>query len=89
MISALIPSFSSDFFGKLNSAIMKRPDISLFLPLIRTEQAIVSPGDYKIFKGSYWEKEKYGVINAKNILAINSGMVILSIAKKSYLPLKA
>jgi len=69
-------SFSSDFFEKLNSAILKHSTINLFLPLIRAKQAIVSPGDYKIFKGSYWKKEKYGVIKAKNILAINSGMVI-------------
>ena len=69
-------SFSSDYLEKLNSAIIKHPSINLFLPLIKSEQTIVSPGDYKIFKGSYWKKEKYGIINAKNILAINSGMVI-------------
>ena len=69
-------SFSSDYLEKLNSAIIKHASINLFLPLIRTEQAIVSPGNYKIFKGSYWKKEKYGIIKAKNILAINSGMVI-------------
>ena len=69
-------SFSSDYLEKLNSAIIKHPSINLFLPLIRAEHNIVSPGDYKIFKGSYWKKEKYGIINAKNILAINSGMAI-------------
>jgi len=69
-------SFSSDFLEKLNSAIIKHPSINLFLPLIKSEQTIVSPGDYKIFKGSYWKKERYGIIDAKNILAINSGMAI-------------
>ena len=69
-------SFSSDYLEKLNSAIIKQPSINLFLPLIKSEQTIVSPGDYKIFKGSYWKKERYGIIDAKNILAINSGMVI-------------
>ena len=69
-------SFSSDYLEKLNSAITKHPSINLFLPLIKSEQTIVSPGDYKIFKGSYWKKERYGIIDAKNILAINSGMVI-------------
>ena len=69
-------SFSSDYLEKLNSAITKHPSINLFLPVIKSEETIVSPGDYKIFKGKYWEKEKYGIINAKNILAINSGMVI-------------
>ena len=71
-------SFSNEYFKKLNIAIIKHPSINLFLPLIKSEQTIVSPGDYKIFKGSYWKKEKYGIINAKNILAINSGMVINS-----------
>ena len=69
-------SFSSDYLEKLNSAIIKHPSINLFLPLIKSQQTIVSPGDYKIFKGSYWKKERYGIIDAKNILAINSGMVI-------------
>jgi len=69
-------SFSSDYLEKLNSAIIKHSSINLFLPLIKSEQTIVSPGDYKIFKGSYWGKEKYGIIDTKNILAINSGMVI-------------
>ena len=69
-------SFASDYFEKLNSGIEKHSDVNLFLPLVKSEQTIVSPGDYKIFKGSYWEKEQYGVISAKNILAINSGMVI-------------
>jgi hypothetical protein len=69
-------SFSNEYFQKLNSAIIKHPSINLFLPLIKSEQTIVSPGDYKIFKGSYWKKEKYGIIDAKNILAINSGMAI-------------
>ena len=69
-------SFSSKYIVKLNTAILKHPAVNLFLPLIKSEQTIISPGDYKIFKGSYWKKEKYGVIDAKNILAINSGMVI-------------
>ena len=69
-------SFSSIYFEKLNIAIIKNSTINLFLPLIKANHTIVSPGDYKIFKGSYWKKEKYGIINSKNILAINSGMVI-------------
>tara|TARA_X000000368_G_scaffold418501_1_gene418452 strand:+ start:3174 stop:4007 length:834 start_codon:yes stop_codon:yes gene_type:complete len=69
-------SFSSDYLEKLNSAIIKNPSINLFLPLIKSQQTIVSPGNYKIFKGSYWRKEKYGIIDSEDILAINSGMVI-------------
>ena len=69
-------SFSIDFFEKLNNAIFKNSTINLFLPIVKAEQTIVSPGDYKTFKGSYWKKEKSGLIKAKNVLAINSGMVI-------------
>jgi GT2 family glycosyltransferase len=78
-------SFSSDYLEKLNCAIIKHPSINLFLPLIKSEKTIVSPGDYKIFKGSYWKKEQYGLIDAKNILAINSGMAInFNYLKNSY-----
>ena len=69
-------SFESDYFEKLNSAVTEHSSINLFLPLIKSGKTIVSPGDYKIFKGSYWKKEQYGIIDAKNILAINSGMAI-------------
>ena len=51
-------SFSSDYLEKLNSAIIKHSSINLFLPLIKSKQTIVSPGDYKVFKGSYWKKRK-------------------------------
>jgi len=78
-------SFSSDYLEKINKAINKHPTINLFLPLIKSDKTIVSPGNYKIFKGSYWKKEKYGIINSKNILAINSGMVInFNYLKNSY-----
>ena len=79
-------SFSSDYLEKINKAINKHPTINLFLPLIKSDKTIVSPGNYKIFKGSYWKKEKYGIINSKNILAINSGMVInFNYLKNSYI----
>lgn len=69
-------SFSCHYFKKLNKAIIKHPSINLFLPIVKSDRTIVSPGNYKLFKGSYWNKEQYGVIYAKNIIAINSGMVI-------------
>lgn len=69
-------SFSIDFFEKLNNAILKNSTINLFLPIVKSEQTIVSPGAYNTFKGSYWKNEKYGLIKAQNVLAINSGMVI-------------
>ena len=69
-------SFSGDYLEKLNMATIKHPYINLFLPLIKSGQTIVSPGDYQIFKGRYWKKERFGIMNAKHILAINSGMAI-------------
>lgn len=69
-------SFSKDYLLEIEKSINKNKDINLFLPIVKSNNTIVSPGDYKIFKGSYWRKEIYGKINSKNILAINSGMVI-------------
>ena len=69
-------SFTSDYFHKTEIAINTNPDINLYLPIVKSGFIIVSPGNYKVFKGSYWEKEKYGKIEVKNTLAINSGMII-------------
>jgi len=69
-------SFSINYFQEIEKATAENKDINLFLPIVKSSNTIVSPGNYKIFKGSYWKKEKYGKINSKDILAINSGMVI-------------
>ena len=69
-------SFSKNYFKQIQNSIKNNSTINLFLPIVKSDTTIVSPGDYKIFKGSYWKKEKYGKIKSKNILAINSGMVI-------------
>ena len=69
-------SFTEKYFISINSAIKNNKDINLFLPIVKSGATIVSPGDYKIFKGSYWKREQYGIIESKNKLAINSGMII-------------
>jgi len=69
-------SFDSNYIVKINDAISNNPFINLFLPIVKHNDIIVSPGHYKYFKGKYWNTEKYGIINSRNILAVNSGMVI-------------
>lgn len=64
------------FFDELNKAISNNPDINLFLPLIYSQQKLVSPASLKYFRGAYWQQKKVGVIESKNIHAINSGMTI-------------
>ncbi|MDO4715164.1 MAG: hypothetical protein Q4A44_02650 [Bacteroidales bacterium] len=52
------------------------PETNLFLPIIRSGSAIVSPSHQRLFKGSYWTTEQCGLIAAKGVTAINSGMFI-------------
>lgn len=68
--------FSIEYFYKIQNASQVNKNINLFLPIIKSHNIIVSPGDYHGYKGAYWKKEMHGKINAKNIIAINSGMVI-------------
>lgn len=66
------------YFDKLYEALIKFPKISLFLPLVLHDEKVVSPGSWVYFKGKHWKKIKTGVIPAKDVLAITSGMVISS-----------
>ena len=68
--------FNSDFFSYFNSVQQRNKHINLFLPLIKTDKLIASPGDFRYFKGKYWSTPKYGVIDSKNVLAIASGLII-------------
>jgi len=67
-----------NYFTSLFTAIEENPNINLFLPIIKSHNHIVSPGDLFLFKGKYWEEEQFGLVEAKNRLAINSGMFIKS-----------
>jgi GT2 family glycosyltransferase len=69
-------SLTADYFIKLQEAIIQFPDINLFLPLIYNKNQIVSPGDFFICKGKYWENKHTGLVVARNRLAIASGMAI-------------
>ncbi|MCX2453243.1 glycosyltransferase [Pedobacter sp. PLR] len=64
------------YFDKLNEALFKFPKVALFLPLVLHQKKVVSPGSWVYFKGKHWKKIKTGIIPAKNVLAITSGMVI-------------
>lgn len=64
------------YFDKLNDALFKYPKVALFLPLVLHKEKVVSPGSWVYFKGKHWGKIKTGLIPAKNVLAITSGMVI-------------
>lgn len=65
-----------DYFTSLNNAIDDNPHENLFLPIIKSQNKIVSPANFLYIKGSYWKYKKTGIIKSKNITAINSGMAI-------------
>ena len=69
-------TFQNNFLPMLNKSIYENQDILLFLPLLVSHNIIVSPGDYIVFKGKHWKEKKIGLIPSKNLVAINSGMVI-------------
>lgn len=69
-------TFTSDFFYQLNKSIDEFLNVSLFLPIVISDNNIVSPANLFLFKGNYWKSKKLGLVEAKNKAAINSGMVI-------------
>ena len=69
-------TLTADYFTKLQEAIIQFPHINLFLPLIYNDNQIVSPGDFLIYKGKYWQEKHTGLVIAKNRLAVASGMAI-------------
>jgi len=64
------------FFVDLIDSISKNNTVNLFLPIVISNNYIVSPANTWYFMGWYWKKPKYGKIRANGITAINSGMVI-------------
>ncbi|WP_298936367.1 hypothetical protein [uncultured Prevotella sp.] len=69
-------SFDSDFFEKSSQAIIHNKEINLFLPIVYDRGKIISPAKMIWFKGHYLKSITPGMINSKNITAINSGMII-------------
>lgn len=68
--------FNSDLFEESSNSISANKGINLFLPIVYDNEKIISPAIMKGFKGHYLKNIQPGVINSKNITAINSGMII-------------
>ncbi|MCF0042528.1 glycosyltransferase [Dyadobacter fanqingshengii] len=64
------------YFYSLSNAIQENPALNLFLPLVMNGERIVSPGNFHFFKGKHWAAPRAGVIKAKNIIGVTSGMTI-------------
>lgn len=66
----------SDYFSELLEATKIYKNINLFLPIIYSGRFIVSPSYMFVVKGLYWKHTHFGILKAKHITAINSGMAI-------------
>jgi len=78
-------NFKKQFFVKLQESFNTNVNIKLFLPIIKYKNKIVSPTKKYFLKGFYFKGKPYGIIEAKNISAINSGMIIsFEFLKNSY-----
>lgn len=69
-------SFTKNLFFEFVNSYNKNKHISLFLPIIKFKNTIVSPTRKYFLKGFYFDKKPIGLYRAKNISAINSGMII-------------
>ena len=70
--------FSPDFLDKATAAAEVYPDVALFLPLVRANDRIVSPGILYWFKGTSWKNARSGLVRSRFRTAMNSGMIIRS-----------
>lgn len=70
----------ANYFKSLNEHLVKYSHINLFLPIVKNGDLIVSPGSFHYFKGKHWKAAPTGIVKAKNVLAVTSGMFI----SKSY-----
>jgi GT2 family glycosyltransferase len=69
-------TLTTDFFVALRNAIARHPGINLFLPLVCHGHQVVSPADFRFYRGVYWTQRQTGLVTAQNRLAIASGMTI-------------
>lgn len=78
-------SFTKNLFFEFVNSYNKNKHISLFLPIIKFKSTIVSPTRKYFLKGFYFDKKPLGLYRAKNISAINSGMIIsFNFLRKKY-----
>lgn len=67
---------TDEYFHKCMEASSRNNEIGLFIPYIKYNDLVVSPGSFFIYKGRYWSKLRTGIISSHNVLAITSGMCI-------------
>lgn len=77
-------SFDATYFEEIEEAASANKHINLFLPLITVGDKYVSPGHFQYFKGKYWVEPHYGMISAKNTVAVMSGMCIRMVYLKTF-----
>ncbi|MDR1681489.1 MAG: glycosyltransferase [Prevotellaceae bacterium] len=78
-------TLTAGFFAALRDAIARHPDVNLFVPLVCHGHQVISPADFRFFRGVYWTQRQTGRVTAPNRLAIASGMTI----RMEYLKKKA
>lgn len=69
-------AFDTGFFSALLQAQATHPEIDLFLPLVKYERQIVSPGKWNGYKGRYIKSISAGPVLSKGMTAVASGMFI-------------
>lgn len=79
-------SLPDDFLAETVRSAAGNPDIDLFLPVVISDERIVSPGGYRFVKGYHWKTERRGRLPARNLVAIASGMAIRRNYLREYNP---
>jgi rhamnosyltransferase len=70
-------TFSNDLFIRYTEALMQRPDIKLFTPVLKLSNEILfSPCKYVFGRGFPLKEVKTGITSLKNISPVNSGILI-------------
>lgn len=67
---------TEEYFILMKNALERNPDIGLFVPYVKYNDLIVSPGNFHIYKGKYWKQLHLGRISSQNKLCIASGMML-------------
>lgn len=70
--------FPEDYLQTLCKKSNEFPKIKLFLPLVKNDGRLVSPGSFQFFKGKHWRESVTGVMSSRKVVAITSGMFISS-----------
>lgn len=68
--------FESNYFSTLINVIKLNRDINLFLPIIYSQDKIVSPASNFIILSKLWQQKILGLMSSNDKTAINSGMTI-------------